>query len=105
MINMILSMVTGTFTSWFTSKQEIDVAKAKAKAENVKSHLAGWSDEFLILVWSYPFVSMFVPSLRVDTALAFEKLSLLPDWYVGGFISITFAVFGIDKVFKWRGGK
>jgi len=103
MINLLLSMVTGTFKSWFDNKQETDKLKSIAKIENSKNHLSGYSDEFLILVWSYPFISMFIPATQQSTALAFEKLALLPEWYVGGYISITFAVFGIDKLFRYKG--
>lgn len=105
MIDLILSLFGGTFKDWLSNKQETNKLKAIAKIENSKNQLSGYSDEFLILVWSYPFISMFVPSLSEQTATAFEKLVLLPDWYVGGFISITFAVFGIDKVFRWKKDK
>jgi len=105
MINLIISALTGTFQQWFSDKQETDKITKLARIENSKNQLSGYSDEFLILVWSYPFVSMFIPSLSDETAIAFGKLSALPDWYVGGFISITFAVFGIDKLFRWKGGK
>ncbi len=105
MFNMLLSLMGGTFQTWLSNKQETDKLQKVAKIESSKAHLAGYSDEFLILVWSYPFVSMFIPAFQEHTALAFEKLLLLPDWYVGGFISITFAVFGIDKLFKFKKGK
>jgi len=102
MFNMIASIFFGTFKDWFSSKQKLDEIKTKARLENSKNQLVGYSDEFLILVWSYPSISIFIPSLQAQTALAFEKLALLPGWYVGGFISITFAVFGIDKLFRWK---
>jgi len=105
MLNLIVSFFSGTFSEWFGNKQELDKLKSIAKIENSKNHLSGYSDEFLILVWSYPFVSMFIPATQQSTALAFEKLALLPEWYVGGYISITFAVFGIDKLFRYKGFK
>jgi len=102
MFNLVASLLTGTFSKWFDSKQKIDEIKAQARVENSKNQLSGYSDEFLIIVWSYPFIAMFIPALQQQTALAFEKLALLPSWYVGGFISISFAVFGIDKLFRWK---
>lgn len=105
MINLLLSLITDTFADWFKNKQETDKLVKVARIERAKNHLSGYSDEFLILVWSYPFISLFIPALRQSTSDAFNHLSTLPDWYVAGFLSITFAVFGIDKLFKWRGSK
>lgn len=102
MVSFLLSLVGGTFKDWLSNKQASEQLKVKARIENSKNSLYGWSDEYLILIWSYPFISLFIPSLRQSTAEAFQQLSVLPDWYVGGFLSITFAVFGIDKLFKWR---
>jgi hypothetical protein len=102
MVNFLLSLATNTFDKWFANKQETDKLKLQARINNANHHMAGYSDEFLILVWSYPFISMFFDFSRPTTIDAFEKIGLLPEWYIGGFISISFAVFGIDKFFKWR---
>ena len=64
--------------------------------------MSGYSDEFLLIVWSSPIIMIFTPWYEY-AARGFDRLATLPDWYVGGFISITFAVFGIDKLFKWKG--
>lgn len=92
-------------SGWFENRAEVGKAKAAATAERVKTHLAGWSDEFLVLVWSYPFISVFIPFLAPYTKQGFENLALLPEWYVAGFITITFAVFGIDKLFAYKRGR
>ena len=102
MLNLLVSLVSGTFQTWLKDKQETDKLKTLAKIENSKGHLLGYSDEFLILVWSYPFIACFVPYLYPSAVKGFERLSTMPDWYIGGFISITFAVFGIDKLFRWK---
>lgn len=102
MIDFVLSLVTKNFNSWFSDFKETKKIKVQAGIERSKLHLSGYSDEFLLIVWSYPFVSLFIPKLTPYTVTAFNNLSLLPDWYVGGFITISFSVFGIDKLFKWR---
>lgn len=100
MLNLLLSLVGGTFKDWLSNKQEIDKAKAVARIEHVKNGIPGYSDEFLILVWSYPFVAAFLPFLQPSVAAGFEFMAQMPDWYITGFITITFAVFGVDKLFK-----
>ncbi|MBU2871967.1 hypothetical protein [Colwellia sp. E2M01] len=102
MMSLILSIIGGTFKDWVSSKSKAELLKAEAKIENSKNSLIGWSDEFLVLIWSYPFISLFIPPLRESTQAAFEQLGIFPDWYVGGFLSISFAVFGIDKLFRWK---
>jgi hypothetical protein len=105
MVNFIVNLLGGTLKDWLADKREIGKKKAEANIETSKNSMLGWSDEYLILVWSYPFISLFIPSLREKTEGAFSQLGILPDWYIAGFLSITFAVFGIDKLFKWKGGK
>ena len=102
MWSIIAQGAAGWAAQFFKGRQEISKQKAQAKIMNTQAHLNGWSDEVLLIVWSYPFISLFVPQLRADTFAAFEALNALPEWYVGGFISITFAVFGIDKIFKYK---
>ena len=102
MTSFLLSLFSGTFTQWFKSKQERDGISSLAKIERSKNAMAGYSDEFLLLVWAMPIVMIFTPYYEIASR-GFDRLAILPDWYVGGFISISFAVFGIDKIFKWRG--
>lgn len=102
MTSFFLSLFAGTFKDWWATRQESDKLKAVASVERSKSAMAGWSDEYLLFVWSLPFIMVFTPWHDIASR-GFERLATLPDWYVGGFISISFAVFGIDKIFKWRG--
>jgi len=102
MIPFLVSLAGGTLKDWVSSKSKINEAKEIAKAENAGKGISGWSDEYLVLVWSYPLIAAFVPALQPSVAAGFEYMSSLPEWYVGGFISISFAVFGIDKIFRWR---
>jgi hypothetical protein len=99
---LIVSSVVGWVADFFKNKKELNMEIQKAKIANVNSHLAGWSDEYLILVWGYPFITMFIPALSPATIKGFEQIALLPDWYIGGFISITFSVFGINKLFAYK---
>jgi len=98
LINTALSWVT----SFFENRRDVGKALTQAKIENANKHINGWGDEYLIIVWSYPFISMFVPKLQSATSAAFVQAATLPDWYIGGFVSITFAVFGINKLFRFK---
>ncbi len=102
MLNLFLNLLGGTVKDWIKTRSEISNKKALARIENVSKGIPGYSDEYLILVWSYPVVAAFIPPLQFSAKAGFEFLHTLPDWYVGGFISISFAVFGIDKLFKWK---
>ena len=92
----------GGLKEWFTKKADIAERKAVARIENVSKGIPGYSDEYLVLVWSYPAVASFVPALQPSITQGLAHFQQLPDWYVAGFISISFAVFGIDKLFRWR---
>lgn len=95
---LIGSLVGGTFKDYSVKKGEISEIKAKAQIEG----LNGYSDEYLVLIWSYPVIASFIPSLQPSVAQGMEYLQTLPEWYIGGFMSISFAVFGIDKIFKFK---
>jgi hypothetical protein len=100
--SLIANLVGGTFSKYVTNKGEIEDKKAVARIENVSKGITGYSDEYLVLIWSYPVIASFVPSLQPSMAEGMTYLETLPDWYVGGFITISFAVFGIDKIFKFK---
>jgi hypothetical protein len=99
---LLVSSAISWVTGFFENKREIGKAVSAAKIENANKHIAGWGDEFLIMIWSYPFISMFIPYLRPHTAQAFAELKTLPEWYIAGFMSITLAVFGMSKFIKFR---
>jgi hypothetical protein len=104
-LSFFASLVGGTLKDWLAGRQRIAEAKATARVEAVRNGIPGYSDEFLVLVWAYPFIAQFVPQLADSAAAGLQAAAALPDWYIGGFISISFAVFGIDKLFRWRSGK
>lgn len=103
MWGMALSLFGGTFKDWVKSRSQIAEKKAIARMENVSKGIAGFSDEYLVLVWSYPVIASFIPPLQPSVAAGFNFLETMPEWYVGGFVTVTFAVFGIDKIFRYKG--
>ncbi|WP_018014104.1 hypothetical protein [Teredinibacter turnerae] len=103
MWGLVLNLVGGTFKDWVKSRSDLAEKKAVARIENVSKGIPGYSDEYLILVWSYPCVASFVPSLQPSVTAGFAFMDSMPEWYVAGFVTISFAVFGIDKLFKIRG--
>lgn len=100
MLAMITSLLTGTVGEWLKGRHEIETAKAHARIKAVSTGIPGYSDNYLVFVWSYPFIGGFIPILQPSVAAGFEFFEQLPEWYIAGFMSITFAVFGIDKLFK-----
>ncbi len=99
---LALSLVGGTFGDWVKSQSAIAETKARARAEAVSQGIPGWSDEWLVIVWSFPAVACFVPGLDTVATAGIENFNNMPDWYKGGFITVTAAVFGIDKFIKWK---
>lgn len=92
----------GIVQSFLSGRQKISEAKADMKIQRMQNGIPGYSDEVLIFIWAAPFVAVFIPGLETYAVAGFNNLDQLPDWYVGGFITISFAVFGIDKIFAWK---
>lgn len=99
----VFSLFGGAFKDWLKSRADLEQKKAIAKIENVSKGIPGYSDDYLIFIWSYPFIAGFIPVLQDSAAAGLAAFESYPDWYVGGFITISFSVFGIDKLFKWKG--
>ena len=61
---------------------EARVKQAEQEAEEKRLRLAGWMDEFLILVLVMPFVASFIPGAAPYIENGFETLkNNTPDWY------------------------
>ena len=103
MLGLITSIAAGSFKEWISTRNEIARENAKAKANQKAEGIAGWSDEWLVIVWSFPIIGAFVPFLQPYVSAGFSFLSQLPEWYIGGYLSVTAAVFGIDKYMKFKG--
>ncbi|WP_445354181.1 hypothetical protein ACJJI5_12390 [Microbulbifer sp. EKSA008] len=102
MWGLIASLVGGGFKDWLQGRQKLEQIREEAKVARVANGIPGWSDEFLVLVWSYPFIAQFMPGIRESALQGLTAAAELPGWYIGGFMSISFAVFGINKLFQWK---
>lgn len=105
MLSAILGPLGSIVGSWVTSRNKVSEAKAEAKVARLQNGIPGYSDEVLVFIWSAPFVMSFIPSLQPYATQGFQILDTLPEWYMGGFLSITMAVFGIDKLLMYKGTK
>ena len=88
--------------AWLEGKRQQTEAKAEAQLQHSLALASSKSDIYLIVIWTYPFWSSFVPYLAPYTKQGFEQLSQLPGWYTNVFISITAAVFGFNKIRSWN---
>lgn len=82
-MSLLLNLVGGTFKDWITHKTALEKEKATARAKMMSDGINGYSDEFLVLVWSYPLIASFIPSLQPGVRQGFTFLSVLPEWYIG----------------------
>lgn len=98
----IMSPALGLANTWIERRGQVAVAKHEARLERIKAMEGDWKDEWLIVIWSYPFVSMFVPITAVQQATfaALDRIGILPEWYLGGWVAISLAIFGVDKITK-----
>lgn len=102
LVSMLADRLTGAVGEFFKVKAAAARDQVKMRSNAVKNGIPGWSDEWLVLIWSMPMVSAFVPGLREQAAAGFSSLQAFPDWYIGGFFTVTAAVFGIDKWLKFK---
>ena len=102
-----LTTLTGPVFSvignWQQKRAQVAQAKHEAKIKRIEAQSNDWKDEFLILIWSAPLMCAFVPPLQEHAFKAFDYMSKLPEWYMGGWVAISLAVFGVDKLLKFKG--
>jgi len=103
-LTTLIAPVSNIIGKWQDRRAQVTQAKHEASLERIKAQRGDWKDEFVLLVVLYPVVSMFIPIefLQENTFMAFEKLSKLPEWYVGLYAGICMAVFGIQAIPKLR---
>ena len=101
-LTALVGPVANAVSTWQSRKAQVAHAKHEAKLERIRSQAGDWKDEFLIVLWSYPMISIFLPfDVIQQSALdGLEKVGQLPQWYLGGWIAISLAVFGADKILK-----
>ena len=109
MLATILTAVAGLVGSvapvWGRVKErqaEVEAVKHEVRLQKIRSNDASWKDEFLIVVWPYPAISLFLPyePLQQHTFDALEKIGVLPQWYIGAWVAISLSIFGVNKLIQ-----
>lgn len=114
----LVEMGKGWFSDWQASKQnqrEVERAVAENRirlAQAAETHNQEWEmralegrDNFLrrasFVIWSAP---LLWAAFDAPGASAFfrESLAALPEWYVGGYLAVTGAIWGLAEL-KARG--
>lgn len=101
-LTTLVSPAINLASTWIDRRGQVAAASHAAKLERIKAQQGDWKDEWLIVIWSYPFVSMFIPITTVQQATfaALDRIGILPEWYLGGWVAISLAIFGVDKITK-----
>lgn len=120
-LNPLISLAT----TWFEGQQrkteakalaevalkeaEAEVFKRKATSESDWDMLAqknsedSWKDEFLLIVFSIPFVMAFIEPLQPYVQAGFEILDKTPEWYRYSLGVMVAASFGVRSYLKlWK---
>ena len=104
LLGKLIGPVSSAIGKWQDRRREVAQAKHEASIERIKAQRGDWKDEAVLIIVTYPFITMFLPfePLQRNTFEAFERLSNLPEWYVGLYAGICMAVFGIQAIPKLR---
>ena len=87
---------------WQERRAAEAVAKHEARLAALKSHQNDWKDDYVLVIFSYPVVSMFIPFLRDNTGDSIRALATLPQWFTGTLVAITMAIYGFQKIPKLK---
>jgi hypothetical protein len=101
-LTALISPVTSVIGNWQERRKQVVQTRHEARLERIRAQKGDWKDEFLLVIWSAPLLCSFIPSLQENAFRAFRYISELPDWYMGGWVAISLAVFGVDKIMKLR---
>jgi hypothetical protein len=98
----ILGPVTSLVGTYLERRGQVAEARHQAKMMRIASQEGSWKDEYTLIIWSWPVVSMFIPIPYIQNMSfnALDKISSLPQWYLGGWVAISLAVMGADKLLK-----
>lgn len=99
-LTSLIAPVSNMVGKWQENRAQVSQAKHEAKLERIKSMDNDHKDEFLLGIWSAPFLAAFIPGLQPYAFKAFDFLSQLPGWYLGAWVAISLSVFGVDKIMK-----
>ena len=128
MLGGILRDVVGIFADGLRHKRAIREAEVMSRIEFTRrKQLAeidwditaqqnagnSWSDEWFVLLLSFPLIGAFVPGLQPYVQEGFRQLDLMPDYYKAFLATAVGASFGyralaqpfIDKMTKRPGGE
>ena len=98
----LVTAAIGIFTSFMQGRQKVSQAKAEAKVQRLTNGIPGYTDEMAYILWGAPFALCFIPGAQEYAVKGFEYMDKLPSWYVGTFVTITLAAFGLDKAISWK---
>ena len=76
------------------------VAELKRIEASATERNNSWKDEYILVVTSYPIVSVFIPPLRESTMKSLEYLANLPPWLIWSWLTIVGAVYGAMKLLE-----
>jgi len=99
-LTTLIGPVSSMVGKWQERRAQVSVAKHEANLKRIEAQKGDWKDEFLIIIWSAPLMCAFIPPLQDNAFRAFEYMEKLPPWYMGGWVAISLAVFGVDKLMK-----
>jgi hypothetical protein len=85
---------------WQERRKQVLDAKHEVRVSAIKAHKGSLKDEYVLFIFSYPIISAFIPPLRANTEESLEFISSLPPWISGGFVTISLAIYGLDKLIK-----
>lgn len=92
-------------------KQKLKEAEIEAKARRIqndqdwesemaRASATSWKDEYLVLLFSFPFIMSFIPPMVPYVQAGFDVLATAPQWYsigLGVMISASFGVRIYDR--------
>lgn len=99
-LTTLIGPVASIVGKWQDRRAQVAQAQHEAKIERIRAQKGDWKDEFLLLIWSTPILISFVPPLQPTAFAAFDYMKELPEWYMGGWVAISLAIFGVDKILK-----
>jgi hypothetical protein len=83
---------------WQERRKDEAQAKHQARLTQISQQGGSWKDEYILVLSSYPLVSLFIPFLRPSTVESINYLKELPGWMVGTWVGIVAAVYGFQKI-------
>lgn len=95
----VIPAISAPVAKYQERKAQVVQVKHEARLERIRAQKGDFKDEFLLGIWSMPLLIAVSPWQEYSFEM-FERLAKLPDWYMGGFVGISFAIFGVDKIFK-----